>query len=132
LKQTYTTWGTRMNEGSPACSVGGRVLVLFAAVLLAVTPWTEYFWHFDNFLHGGQDLELGLLSIVTVLCLVILLVQRGKQRIASMISVLRLLSHVLTHQDALVPTGSGALSKVSAIALQPESPVSNDNPPLLV
>jgi hypothetical protein len=46
--------------------VGGRVLILFTALLLAVTPWTEYLWHFDNFLHGGQDMELGLLSIVTI------------------------------------------------------------------
>lgn len=51
-----------MNGSSQVCSVGGRVLILLTALLLAVTPWTEYLWHFDNFLHGGQDMELGLLS----------------------------------------------------------------------
>jgi hypothetical protein len=63
LKQTSITSRTLMNGGSQVCSVGGRVLILLTALLLAVTPLTEYLWHFDNFLHGGQDMELGLLSI---------------------------------------------------------------------
>jgi cytochrome bd-type quinol oxidase subunit 2 len=132
LKRTYTTCRTRMNESSQACSVAGRVLLLLAAVLLAVTPWTEYFWHFDNFLHGGQDLELGLLSVVTVLCLVLLLVQHGKQRVASIASIPQLLSHLIAHQDTRVPGRLGALGLVLAASHQPDSSLSNYNPPLLV
>jgi hypothetical protein len=55
-----------MSGSSQVCSVGGRVLVLLTALLLGVTPWTKYLWHFDNFLHGGQDMELGLLSLLTI------------------------------------------------------------------
>ena len=55
-------------------------------------PWTEYFWHFDRFLRGGQDLEFGLLSLVTVLCLVLLLSKLGKERFDFAFSALRELS----------------------------------------
>jgi hypothetical protein len=59
LKRTSTTSGTLMNGSSRICSVGGRVLILLTALLLAATPWTEYLWHFDNFLNGGQDMDGG-------------------------------------------------------------------------
>jgi hypothetical protein len=49
VKQTSTTSGTVMNGNSQMFSVGGRVLILLT-LLLAVTPWTEYLWHFDNFI----------------------------------------------------------------------------------
>jgi hypothetical protein len=52
---------------------GARVLILLTALLLAVTRVTEYLWHFGNFLHGGRDIEFGLLSIVTICCLVLVL-----------------------------------------------------------
>jgi hypothetical protein len=81
-----------MNGSSQVCSVGGRVLILLTALLLAVMPWTEYLWHFDNFLHGGQDMELGLLSIVTIFCLVLVLLQDGKQRVTSMVVIRQWLS----------------------------------------
>jgi hypothetical protein len=54
---------TTSSESFQALALVGRVLILLTALLLGVMPWTEYFWDFNNFLRGGQDLELGLLSI---------------------------------------------------------------------
>jgi hypothetical protein len=71
--------------------------------LVAVTPWTEYWWHFDNFLHGGQDMELGLLSLLTVCCLVLVLLQDSKQRAASMAVVWQWLSSVFDQSDQRAP-----------------------------
>jgi hypothetical protein len=62
-----------------ARTLAGRVLIVLTALLLAVSPWTEYYWDFDNFLHGGQDFEFGLLATITVFCLVLVLLQHSKQ-----------------------------------------------------
>ncbi len=79
------------------------MLVLFTAILLAVMPWTEYFWHFDGFLRGGQDLEFGLLSLATVFCLVLILVKQGKQRVDSLLAVLRKLVFVFLDLSKAAP-----------------------------
>jgi hypothetical protein len=41
-------------------------------------PFTQGLWSWDKFLHGGQDFELGLLIILTCLCLVLLRVQQSE------------------------------------------------------
>ena len=51
-------------------------------------PWTEHFCNFDRFLRGGQDLELGLLACLAVLCLVLVLMQHGINFVASVLSFL--------------------------------------------
>jgi hypothetical protein len=57
-------------------------------------PWTEYFWQFDGFLRGGQDFELGLLSLLTILSLVLVLLQQRRQNVALLLTVRRWLSLV--------------------------------------
>ena len=64
----------------------GRLLLLLATALIVFMPWTEYFWHFDRFLQGGQDLELGLLAVVSVLCLALLLAQHCRKGIARIVA----------------------------------------------
>ena len=59
------------------CALGSRVLVLFLAVLVAVMPLTEYFFHFDGFPVANQDFELGTLAIVTILGLLLVMLQQG-------------------------------------------------------
>ena len=73
---------------------GGRLLILFMAILIVVMPWTEYFWQFDGFLHGGQDFELGLLSLLTIFSLVLVLLQQRRQDVALLLIVKRWLSLV--------------------------------------
>ena len=75
-------------EGLPqAFVVGGRILVLFMALLLAVTPWTERYWKFDNFPRGGQDFELSLLTYLSLLCLMLLIAQRCKRGMTILLSI---------------------------------------------
>jgi hypothetical protein len=49
------------------CVLMSRLVASLIAFLLAVMPLTEYLWTWDHFLHGGQDLEFGMLGIVAVL-----------------------------------------------------------------
>jgi hypothetical protein len=120
-----------MNGSSQVCSVGGRVLILLTALLLAVTPWTEYLWHFDNFLHGGQDIELNLLSLLTIFCLVLVLLQDSKQRVTSMVVIRQWLSSVLDQTDPLGPGSFHGLN-MALDAIPPGSSLGTYNPPIQV
>jgi hypothetical protein len=86
LKHTSTT---RPSIGciSLAYARGGRLLLLFTAILIVVMPWTEYFWQFDGFLYGGQDFELGLLSLLTIFSLVLVLLQQRRQNVALLLTL---------------------------------------------
>ena len=120
-----------MKGRSQICSVGGSVLILLMAVLLAVMPWTEHLWHFDNFLHGGQDMELGLLSLLTILCLVLVLLQDSKQRVKSMVVIRQWLSSVLDQTDPLAPGSFHGLN-MALHAIPPGSSLGTYNPPTQV
>ena len=61
------------------CVLASRLCLIFTAIVLAVSPWTEYHCDWDRFLQGGPDLEFSLLAVALVLCLVLLLLQRGSQ-----------------------------------------------------
>ncbi len=121
-----------MEVGSPAFSVAGRLLLLLSALLVAATPWTEYFWDFDHFLQGGQDLEFGLLSILTVLCLVLVVWWHTKQRLGSIVSVLRLASRLGGQQDMPASGSHCALPGLSLAFQKTDSPLHSYQPPLLV
>ncbi len=62
-----------------ACSALSSFLVSCTVLLIAVMPWTEYFWNPDEFSHGAPDFELALLTVLTGLCLVLLVLQLCKQ-----------------------------------------------------
>jgi hypothetical protein len=127
----HPTMNGAMTKGkSEACSYGGRILVLLAVVLLAITPWTEYFWHFDNFLQGGQDLELGLLSIVTIFSLVLVLVHQGKHRLRSLVATGQFSSSFFENDDALV-SGSLCAPKL-AFDSRPLAVLAEYNPPIQI
>ena len=98
MKRTSTTRPS-IDCISQAYARGGRLLLLFTAILLVVMPWTEYFWQFDGFLHGGQDFELGLLSLLTIFSLVLVLLQQYRQNVALLLTVRRWLSLVFEAAD---------------------------------
>ena len=91
MKHTSTTCPS-IGCISLAYARGGRLLLLFTAILIVVMPWTEYFWQFDRFLYGGQDFELGLLSLLTIFSLVLVLRQQRQQDVALLLIVRRWLS----------------------------------------
>jgi hypothetical protein len=132
VKQTSTTSRTLLDGSSQVCSVGGRVLILLSALLVAVTPWTEYLWHFDNFLHGGQDMELGLLSLLTVCCLVLVLLQDSKQRVMSMAVIRQWLSSVFDQADPQVPGTFQGLNNLVLDTIPAGSSLGTYNPPIQV
>ena len=64
----------------------GRLLLILAGFLLMVMPWTEHYLPLDRFLRGGQDVELGLLALLSLLCLVLVLTQHLRQKIAMLLA----------------------------------------------
>ncbi len=87
------------------------MLILAAAVLIAVMPVTDYFWQFDRFLRGGQDFELGLLSLITILSMVLVLLRQRRQDVALLVTIQRWLS--FGSVDANRPPRAGACSLVA-------------------
>jgi hypothetical protein len=79
---------------SQAYALGGRLLILFTAILIFVMPWTEHFCQLDRFLRGGQDCELGLLALLTIFSLVLVLLKQRRQSVTLLLAVRRWLSRV--------------------------------------
>jgi hypothetical protein len=79
--------------------LAGRVLLLFTAVLLAVMPLTEHLWTFDGFICSGQDFEFGVLSVVTLLCLILVVSQHRKQGVAFLLAARRWVSSAFKQPD---------------------------------
>ncbi|RXH54637.1 hypothetical protein [Granulicella sibirica] len=97
---------------------GSRVILMLTAVLVVLTPWSEAFCHFDRFLYGGQDVELGLVALATFLCLVLLLARHGNSVVALSLKVLRSLAFVLRPAGPSTPGSfSGLIAAVHASPL---------------
>jgi hypothetical protein len=99
LKHTSTAVMSRIDGISQAYALGGRLLILFTAILLFAMPWTEYFCQLDRFLRGGQDCELGLLALLTIFSLVLVLLQQRRQNVTLLLTVRRWLSLVFEDGD---------------------------------
>src|ERR1700735_1084403 len=108
------------NGSFEARTVCGRVLIGLAALLIAVSPWTEYYWHFDNFLRGGQDFEFGLLSTIMVFCLVLVLMQQSKRGLSFLFLLRRWLSVVFQPLEPASPRLSFCLVLVSPAVPLPD------------
>ncbi len=87
MSQSATVKQLRAKMLSRFCVLAGRLLILLSAVLLAITPMTAHFWTFDGFLRGGQDFEMGLLSVLAVLCLVLLLADMFRETLSLLIAL---------------------------------------------
>jgi hypothetical protein len=92
LQKTFISGRVPADGISRACATWGRVVLLFTALLLVVMPLTEYLYHFDKFLRGGEDVEFGLLSLATICALALVLSQCIKQRVVIILAVRRWLS----------------------------------------
>ncbi len=85
------------------CSMGSRILMAMTFLVIALMPLTEYFWHFDGLLRGGQDFELSLLAILTFFCLIVVLFQHGKKDLELLISLRRWLAFVFRYAEPAIP-----------------------------
>jgi hypothetical protein len=70
----------------------GRILLMLTAFSLITMPVTQHLWTWDNFLHGGQDFELGTLLLLSLLSLVLVLTKHSKQCIDSLFAAWCLLA----------------------------------------
>ena len=84
----------------------GRLLLVLAGLLLMVMPWTEHYLPLDRFLRGGQDVELGLFALLSLLCLVLVLTQHFRQRIAMLLAAWPWLSLAFLAALAHIPGGA--------------------------
>ena len=104
-----------------------RLVLLFTSLVLLLMPLTEYLWHFDNFLMGGQDFEFGLLSFATILCLVMVMLQHGKSSVTLSLSLRKRLSIVCRRHDYAAHGSSahgplmGLVAALHAVAAQSPS-----------
>ena len=99
-------------------AVGSRAALLLTAVVVLIMPLTEYLWHFDKFLRGGQDFELGLLSVATFFCLAMILLQHGKSFVSLLLSLRKWLSNVFNADDHAAPgLFMGLIAALHAIAV---------------
>jgi small-conductance mechanosensitive channel len=117
---------------SQAYALGGRLLLLFTAILIFVMPWTEYFWQFDRFLRGGQDFELGLLSLLTIFALVLVLVRQRRQNVALLLTLRRWLSLVFEGTDPRAVTNACDLIAHSDVVSLSSSALSRYNLPIQI
>jgi hypothetical protein len=75
----------------------GRFLLFVAAIELLTMPVTQGLWTWDKFLHGGQDFELGLLAIITCLCLILLRTEQSKRSLDLLLLIKTLLLNAREH-----------------------------------
>lgn len=109
MKQILNLRRTLVNGTFEPRAAGGRVLIVLMALLTAVSPWTQYYWHFDNFPRGGQDFESNLLCMILFFCLALLLMQLGKQRVTFWFALRRWLSVIFRCPDPVTSRFSSRL-----------------------
>lgn len=106
MKHTSTTIRPPIDGIRHAYALGGRLLILFTAILIFVMPWTEYFWQFDRFPRGGQDFEVDLLCLLTIFLLVLVLLQQRRQNVAIFLTVRKWLSFIFEGADPRAVTNA--------------------------
>jgi hypothetical protein len=117
LKNFHIRNETHRQGLSQACAAGGRTFVLFAAILILIMPLTEYYWTFDKFLRGGQDMEFGMLSLAAVLCLILVLSLQRKRRVISLLAARQWLWSASRRRHRPVTARSQALIVISSDSL---------------
>jgi hypothetical protein len=132
VKRTSIPRKTRTAEMPQTWVVLSRVLVLLTVLLILAMPWTEYFWHFDQFRRGGEDCELSLLAVATIFCLVVILLQHGKKSVAFILALRRRLSFVFQHDDPAAPGSFCGLIAASHVAPRPSPALGMYNLPIQI
>jgi hypothetical protein len=116
-----------------ACASWTRILLSFVALILVVSPWTEWHWTFDHFLRGGHDFELGLLSFVVFLCFMLLMAERGKQTMDGLLSIRQRLSAVFRKTNTTPPVlGGGCIITAARVSRNSSASLDLYNLPLQI
>ena len=92
------------------CRLLSRLLLILAAIELITMPLTQHIWTWDRFLHGGQDFEFGVLTIVMSLCLAFVLAQHSKQGVNLLLAISRLFLCFLPQNESATSIREGNFS----------------------
>jgi hypothetical protein len=98
----------------------GWVLIALIALLTAVSPWTQYYWHFDNFPRGGEDFEFSFLCVLMGFCLLLILMQIGRQGVTLWFSLRRWLAVIFQRPDRLASIFSSHLIPADCAVSPPD------------
>jgi hypothetical protein len=109
LKKSGTTGETQIDGVSRACALCARILILLSAFLLVAMPWSENFFHFDDFPRGGEDFELSVFLLVAIFGLVLVLLQHGKRGVTFLLALRGWLSCILQRAGFRAPQHFGGL-----------------------
>ena len=110
----------RPSLGACACTARGfawisRYLLILIALSLITMPITEHVWAWDRFLRGGQDFELGVLLVLSFLCLVLVVSKQCQRWVSSLATWCVAASQLM---DSLAP-GIGPAVEVSTFNPDP-------------
>ena len=106
----------------------GRLLLLLSAVSLLTMPLTQHLWTWDRFLHGGQDFELTVLMILTMLSMVLVISQRCRRCIDRLAAQRYLVaggpkkpgaSEISPHRSVSVFPGESVKGPASGVGINP-------------
>ena len=111
-----------------ACLSRGLLFVI--ALEIITMPVTQNLWTWDRFLHGGQDFELGMLIIVTCLCLTLLRAEQGKCDLGLLVAIRALLFK--RHPRNISRFCSSPHSCEHRLKIPTASPTPSFNIPLLI
>jgi len=73
-------------------------------------PVTENLWTWDRFLQGGRDFEVGTITVLSILCLALVLSKNLKQCFDLLLSARRYLAVNFDDPDVAVVSLSATLS----------------------
>ncbi len=96
--------GPNLNAMSRVARVAtklGLLLLVLTAISLITTPFTQHFWTWDRYLHGGQDFETNTLLILTALNLVLVLAEGCKRSVGKRLTLWRCFSILLTPRKSI-------------------------------
>ena len=94
-------------------------------------PVTERLWTWDHFLHGGQDVELGTILVLSFLSLALVLSKHGKQCVDSLFAKCCHLAFIFNRRHFVRVTLAGAVSASSKERV-PSPVLSMNNLPLQI
>ena len=69
-----------------------RYLLMLTALSLLTMPITEDLWNWDHFLQSGRDFEVGLILLLSFLCLVMVLSKTNKHCVDALLTARRYLA----------------------------------------
>jgi len=92
-----------------------RYLLILTTLSLLAMPITEHFWDWDRFLQTGRDFEIGLILLLSFLCLVMVLSRSYRHCVDALLSARNCLAAAFDNLVLSVPL-AGALLNLQTVS----------------